>query len=158
MLAETHWPGAAPGAIDNATMSAVRDFLLFFAFATVQLVVSILQLVLSPLAFALDRLRATAPPKKFKSVLITGGSSGLGAALAEVYAAPGVQIAITGRNAERLADVKKRCEAKGASVRLRSGDTPDDGRRLTCVPRVTGGPGAGGLGVPLARWCWACWM
>jgi len=39
----------------------------------------------------------------FRSILITGASSGLGAALARRYAAPGVRLALIGRNHDRLA-------------------------------------------------------
>ena len=35
-------------------------------------------------------------------ILITGASSGIGAALARHYAQPGVSLVIVGRNAERL--------------------------------------------------------
>ena len=48
------------------------------------------------------------------SILITGGSSGLGAALALEYAAPGVHIALNGRNAARLDDVAAQCADCGA--------------------------------------------
>ncbi len=48
------------------------------------------------------------------SLLITGASSGLGAALAEAYAAPGVTLYLTARDAARLQAVAARCEAKGA--------------------------------------------
>lgn len=51
-----------------------------------------------------------------KSILITGGSSGLGAALARSYAAPGVSLALTGRNVERLTEVAKDCRETGARV------------------------------------------
>jgi len=50
------------------------------------------------------------------SVLITGASSGLGAALAEHYAAPGVRLYLGGRNKDRLKETQKLCEDKGASV------------------------------------------
>lgn len=53
---------------------------------------------------------------KFAHILITGASSGIGEALALHYAAPGVRLSITGRNAERLADVAGRCRAKGSEV------------------------------------------
>ena len=51
-----------------------------------------------------------------KSILITGGSSGMGEALALVYAAPDVHLALTGRDAARLEDVAQRCRAKGAGT------------------------------------------
>jgi len=57
-----------------------------------------------------------APPKKPKTIVITGASSGIGKALAEHYAAPGMILALTGRNEERLCDVQSLCENKGAEV------------------------------------------
>lgn len=51
-----------------------------------------------------------------KSILITGGSSGIGEALARAYAAPGVRLALSGRNAERLEAVAEACRAAGATA------------------------------------------
>jgi short-subunit dehydrogenase len=51
-----------------------------------------------------------------KSILITGGSSGIGAALALGYAAPGVFLALTGRHRRRLEEIAERCRAAGAEV------------------------------------------
>ena len=53
-----------------------------------------------------------------RSIVITGGSSGLGAALARAYAAPGVRLALTGRDAGRLAAVAKDCAARGADIHM----------------------------------------
>jgi short-subunit dehydrogenase len=51
------------------------------------------------------------------SVVVTGASRGLGAALARAYAAPGVQLAISARREkDLLAVVARDCEAKGARV------------------------------------------
>ncbi|MCA3264834.1 MAG: SDR family NAD(P)-dependent oxidoreductase [Azospirillum sp.] len=52
----------------------------------------------------------------WKSILITGGSSGLGEAMALELARPGMALALTGRDAARLAAVAEACRAKGAAV------------------------------------------
>lgn len=54
--------------------------------------------------------------KKFSSIVITGASSGIGAALAEHYAAPEVMLFLCGRNKERLEAVANHCRARGAGV------------------------------------------
>lgn len=51
-----------------------------------------------------------------KHILITGASSGIGEALAMHYAAPGVTLSLSGRNADRLKNVEKQCRAKGSIV------------------------------------------
>ena len=54
--------------------------------------------------------------KRFSSIVITGASSGIGEALALDYAAPGVALALTGRDSGRLEAVAVACRAKGATV------------------------------------------
>lgn len=54
--------------------------------------------------------------KRFSSIVITGASSGIGEALALDYAATGVALALTGRDAQRLDAVAQACRAKGATV------------------------------------------
>jgi short-subunit dehydrogenase len=56
------------------------------------------------------------------SVLITGATGGIGSALAEAYAAPGIELVLHGRNAEALTALAARCRARGAQVRTRSLD------------------------------------
>ena len=53
---------------------------------------------------------------KFSHIVITGASSGIGAALAARYAAPETRLSLQGRNAERLRKVADACRAKGATV------------------------------------------
>jgi short-subunit dehydrogenase len=54
--------------------------------------------------------------KDFSSIVITGASSGIGEALALDYARPGVALALTGRDAGRLAAVAAACRTKGATI------------------------------------------
>lgn len=60
-----------------------------------------------------------------RHILITGASSGLGAALAEAYAAPGVRLSLAGRNADRLSDVAATCTARGAQTATSVFDVTD---------------------------------
>jgi short-subunit dehydrogenase len=60
-----------------------------------------------------------------KHILITGASSGLGAELARTYAAPGVTLALTGRDAARLGAVAEHCRASGAAVEAAVLDVTD---------------------------------
>ncbi len=61
----------------------------------------------------------------WRSVLITGASSGIGRALAEALAAPGVALHLSGRDAARLGEVEASCAARGADVRPRVLDVRD---------------------------------
>jgi len=54
--------------------------------------------------------------KNPKNILITGASSGIGEELARQYAAPGVTLAISGRNKARLDEVSRALKDKGARV------------------------------------------
>lgn len=51
-----------------------------------------------------------------KSILITGATSGIGRALAREYAAPGVHLALIGRDRRRLDEVAAEARARGATV------------------------------------------
>jgi short-subunit dehydrogenase len=58
-------------------------------------------------------------------IVITGASSGIGAALALQYAAPGVTLILIARNETRLATIATAARAKGATVEAASIDTRD---------------------------------
>lgn len=58
-------------------------------------------------------------------ILITGASSGLGAALAIAYAKAGVTLALSGRDSTRLARTAETCRLQGASVHSAIVDVAD---------------------------------
>lgn len=58
-------------------------------------------------------------------ILITGASSGIGAALARAYAAPNVLLSLTGRDLGRLNAVADECRTHGAEIRLYTQDFTD---------------------------------
>jgi len=64
--------------------------------------------------------------KNPKSILITGGSSGLGEFLAKDYAKQGITLFLSGRNEERLTAVKETCQALGAAVHMGLVDSADE--------------------------------
>jgi len=63
--------------------------------------------------------------KSFTSIVITGASSGIGEALALDYAAPGVAMALSGRDAQRLHAVAEACRTRGATVDAGQVDVAD---------------------------------
>src|SRR5579864_8604659 len=61
----------------------------------------------------------------YRVVVITGASSGLGAALAASYAGPQTALGLVGRNEARLAATAERCRAAGAAVEAAAIDVVD---------------------------------
>ncbi len=60
-----------------------------------------------------------------KNIVITGASSGLGAALAQHYSRSGATLFLHGRNGERLEKVVKKAAERGAQVHSWCGDVTD---------------------------------
>ena len=71
-----------------------------------------------------------------RSILISGATSGIGAALAEAYAAPGVSLALTGRHEGRLSDIAGRCRNRGATVSTKSLDVTEAGPLADWITEV----------------------
>jgi NAD(P)-dependent dehydrogenase (short-subunit alcohol dehydrogenase family) len=78
---------------------------------------------------------------KGKTVLITGGTSGIGLATARLFRAEGARLAITGRDSERLAAAQN--EVAKAALFLVSAESAyvvgeeivvDGGISLVCLP------------------------
>src|SRR5882757_5455483 len=60
-----------------------------------------------------------------KTILITGASSGIGAALARAHARAGVTLLLWGRDEARLAETAAQCRSLGASTSIQSFDVRD---------------------------------
>ena len=60
-----------------------------------------------------------------KTVLITGATSGIGLACAKKFAENGDKVIMTGRNEQRLSEIRKALEAKGAKVLTLAFDVRD---------------------------------
>ena len=73
--------------------------------------------------------------KRFRNIVITGASSGIGEALALGYAEAGVALALSGRDGPRLQAVAEACRAKGATVDVGQIDVVD---RETLANWLTG--------------------
>jgi len=58
-------------------------------------------------------------------LFVTGASSGIGAALAQRYAAPNVRLTLAGRNRDRLEAVASACRLRGAEAAVRVCDVRD---------------------------------
>lgn len=54
--------------------------------------------------------------KLFEHIVITGASSGIGAALAQAYAGEGVMLSLIARDKQRLTEIAELCEKAGATV------------------------------------------
>lgn len=61
----------------------------------------------------------------FRHIVITGASSGIGAALARHYARPAMRMSLLGRNPSRVEEIGRTCRDAGATVRSDIGDVAD---------------------------------
>lgn len=71
-----------------------------------------------------------------QSIVITGASSGIGRALALAYAAPGIHLALAGRDQSRLDETAGRCRAAGATVTKGLIDVRDRERTASWIRAV----------------------
>ncbi|MGX5817360.1 3-ketoacyl-ACP reductase [Chitinophaga lutea] len=75
---------------------------------------------------------------KGKTALVTGGSKGIGKALALALAAEGVNVGITGRNEQALEAVAKEIAATGVKAAWASADVKDYAGVEAAVQKITG--------------------
>lgn len=63
-----------------------------------------------------------------RTVVVTGGNGGIGLGMADALAAAGAEVAIWGRNPDKLADAAKRLERHGRRVLAQRCDVSDEGQ------------------------------
>lgn len=73
---------------------------------------------------------------QLSGIVITGASSGIGQALAELYARPGVLLALTGRDPARLAAVAETCRQRGATVEAETVPVTDQAAMEAFIQRT----------------------
>lgn len=61
-----------------------------------------------------------------RHILITGASSGIGAALSLLYATHGIHLSLHGRHSERLSEIAERARRQGAEVHICIGDITNE--------------------------------
>jgi len=71
-----------------------------------------------------------------KIVLITGATSGIGLACARKFAENGDKLILTGRNEQRLADIRKELSAKGTEVITLTFDVRDRAKANQCLSEL----------------------
>jgi len=113
----------------------LKDFLQVLGLGGFKLLIDLIFFVLSPIFFVLERI-ASGKRKSFKSILITGGNSGLGEVLALAFAKPGVRLVLTARNADKLQSVKAKCEKLGSQVVTESVDVTDKKAMAAVIEKV----------------------
>lgn len=73
-----------------------------------------------------------------RTVLLTGASSGIGAALAETYANHETLLYLLGRDSPRLQEIANLCRARGAEVRTARIDVSDKEAMAAYIEKVDG--------------------
>ncbi|HKG02452.1 MAG TPA: SDR family oxidoreductase [Conexibacter sp.] len=77
-----------------------------------------------------------------KTAIVTGASSGMGIAIARTLAGAGAQVALTGRDADRLAATAAAIEADGGACHQLVGDIQQDGEPARIVAETVAQYGA----------------
>ena len=96
----------------------ILDQILRVATDVVTLVVMLLSLPVRIIKGVVG-IGVVAPAKQYKSILITGASSGIGEGLALSFAAPGVRLILVARSQAGLNRVAASCRERGATCEVR---------------------------------------
>jgi gluconate 5-dehydrogenase len=71
-----------------------------------------------------------------KTALVTGGSRGLGLAMARAYARAGARVVLAARDAERLEQAAAQIRGEGGDAHTMAFDLTDEGAVVAAVPRL----------------------
>ncbi len=74
--------------------------------------------------------------QQLSGIVITGASSGIGQALTEHYARPGMLLALTGRDATRLEAVAETCRQRGAAVEAETVPVTDQAAMRAFIEKI----------------------
>jgi len=89
------------------------------------------------------------PARTYRRIFLTGASAGIGAALAEAYAAPNVTLGLVARRASRLAELAERLSGMGCRVLTYAADVTDAARMRQAA--LTFCEAAGGVDLAIAN-------
>lgn len=73
---------------------------------------------------------------QYKTVMVTGATSGIGRACAEKFAEAGYRVIVQGRNAEKLEAVKAELTAKGAEVHVLCFDVRERSAAMNAIEQL----------------------
>ena len=93
-------------------------------------------------------------PLKGKFVLITGASSGIGAATARLLAKKGLQVVLAARRLDRLEQVAREINASGGHAYAIQADLTQESDRANLLRQVTGRFGEVDILINNAGFCW----
>jgi short-subunit dehydrogenase len=86
-----------------------------------------------------------------QAILITGASSGIGAALALAYAGPGITLALGGRSEARLLAIAEACRSQGATATHRAADVADRAAMADWIAEAAAANARGRLDLVIAN-------
>lgn len=88
-------------------------------------------------------------PPVYRTALVTGASSGIGAALAAKLCAEGIEVVLAARRTEVLEDIAARLRAEGGKARVAALDVADPERTVEAITRID--DEVGGLDLVIAN-------
>jgi NAD(P)-dependent dehydrogenase (short-subunit alcohol dehydrogenase family)/predicted MFS family arabinose efflux permease len=136
--------GSRTGAGADPAVAAASGYAWAFGVAAVAFgLLAGLTALIRPTKHPTDRTRRSTMSTRFsaQTVLVTGGGTGIGRAVALAFAKEGATVAVAGRTAESLAETVKLVEHDGGRATAFTADVTDSGDVTDLVARVVAGFG-----------------